>query len=156
MPLPATFESPIFPYGVTVTLVKRILAGQDANGNDVYTEKTLQVPNTVFVPSSSSENIVFADQTNTIEQFYVPWGTDVNAYDAIIFQGIEYEIMGVPSQWVSPFSGRPSPIRVNATKISGVSVLWLPSGVDIPLIWGEGLTSSSTIAVSGSCSTRSR
>ena len=155
MSMPVAFQSPIFPYGVTVTLVKRILAGQDANGNDVYTEKNLQVPNTVFVPSSAVENLVFQDQTTTMETFYLPWGTDVNAYDAIIFQGIEYEIQGVPSLWVSPFSGRPSPIRVNATKISGVSILWL-LGVDIIPIWGGGSTSSSTIVVSVSCSTRSR
>lgn len=147
--------SPYFPYGVTVTLVKRTLSGQDANGNDVYTEKTLQVSNTVFVPGGASENLVFADQTSTTEQFYVPWGTDVNAYDAIVFQGDTYEITGVPSKWMSPFSGRVSPIRVNAIKISGVSVLW-PLGVGILLIWGEGLISYLTIVVSGSCSTRSK
>jgi hypothetical protein len=134
MSLPTTFQSPIFPYGVTVTLVKRILSGQDANGNDTYTEKTLQVSNVVFVPGGASENLTFADQTNTIEQFYLPWGTDVNTYDAIIFQGIEYEIQGVPSQWVSPFSGRPSPIRVTAVKVSGVSILW-PRGVGMTLVW---------------------
>ena len=155
MSIPTTFQSPIFPYGVTVTLVKRTLAGQDANGNDVYTEKNLQVPNTVFVPSSASENLTFTDQTTTMETFYLPWGTDVNAYDAIIFQGIEYEIQGVPSQWVSPFSGRPSPIRVNATKVSGVSVLWL-LGVGTLRTWGGGSTSSLIIAVSASCSTRLR
>jgi hypothetical protein len=134
MSIPTTFQSPVFPYGMTVTLVKRTLAGQDANGNDVYTEKTLQVPNTVFVPGGASENLVFTDQTTTIEQFYVPWGTDVTAYDAIIFQGIEYEIQGVPSQWVSPFSGRPSPIRVDTIKVSGVSILW-PRGVGMTLLW---------------------
>jgi hypothetical protein len=134
MSIPTTFQSPVFPYGVTVTLVKRILSGQDASGNDTYTEKTLQVSNVVFVPGGASENLAFADQTNTIEQFYLPWGTDVSAYDAIIFQGIEYEIQGVPSQWVSPFSGRPSPIRVTATKISGVSILW-PRGVGMTLVW---------------------
>jgi hypothetical protein len=142
MPIQTTFQSPIFPYGVTVTLVKRTLAGQDANGNDVYTEKNIQVPNTVFVPSGASENLIFADQTNTTEVFYVPWGTDVNALDAIIFQGDEYEVQGIPSQWVSPFSGRPSPIRVNAVKVSGVSALWLLSGVGILPIWVEELTLS--------------
>lgn len=140
MVIPTTFQSPVFPYGVTVTLVKRILAGQDENGNDVYTEKTLQVSNTVFVPAGASELLTFTDQTSTTEQFYVPWGTDVSTYDAIIFQGIEYEIQGVPSQWVSPFSGRPSPIRVNAVKISGVSTLWL-HGVGTTLLRGGKLSS---------------
>jgi hypothetical protein len=136
MSIPTTFQSPIFPYGVTVTLVKRTLSGQDANGNDVYSEKSYQVPNTVFVPAGASENLVFTDQTNTTETFYMPWGTDVNPYDAIIFQGVEYEVQGVPSLWVSPFSGRPSPVRVNAIKISGVSVLWL-LGAGTPRTWGE-------------------
>jgi hypothetical protein len=136
MSIPTTSQSPIFQYGVTVTLVKRTLAGQDANGNDVYTEKSFQIPNTVFVPSGSSENLVFADQASSTETFYMPWGTDVNAYDAIIFQGITYEVQAVPSLWVSPFSGRPSPVRVNAVKISGVSVLWLLE-VGIPPAWEE-------------------
>jgi hypothetical protein len=134
MSIPTTFQSPVFPYGVTVTLVKRTISGQDANGNDTYTEKTLQVSNVVFVPAGASEILTFADQTNTIEQFYLPWGTDVGAYDAIIFQGIEYEIQGTPSLWVSPFSARPSPIRVTAVKISGVSILW-PRGVGMTPAW---------------------
>ena len=156
MSIPTSAQSPYFPYGVTVTLVKRTLAGQDANGNDVYTEKSYQIPNVVFVPGGASENLTFADQTNTSEQFYMPWGTPVDAYDAIIFQGIEYEVTGVPAKWMSPFSGHVSPIRVTAVKISGVSVLWLPSGVDIIPIWGEGLTSYSIIVASGSCLTRLR
>jgi hypothetical protein len=114
--------SPYFPFSVTMTLVKRVLTGtQDAYGNDVYTEKNIQVSNCVFQPGGSSENTSFADQSNTSDTIYVPYGTDVTYLDAIIYNGIKFEITGVPNQWVSPFSGRVSPIRVEVSKIEGVT-----------------------------------
>jgi hypothetical protein len=105
-----------------MTLVKRVLTDtQDAYGNDVYTEQNIQVANCVFQPGGSSENLVFADQTNTNDSVFLPFGTDVTYLDAIIYHGVKYEVTGVPNQWTSPFSGRVSPIRVEVNKISGVT-----------------------------------
>jgi hypothetical protein len=105
-----------------MTLVKRIPTGtQDSYGNDVYTEQNFQIPNCVFQPGGSSENLSFADQSNTSDTIYMPYGTDVTYLDAIIYNGITFEVTGVPNQWVSPFSGRVSPIRVEVTTISGVT-----------------------------------
>jgi hypothetical protein len=114
--------SPIFTFAVTVTLIHRVPSGQvDEYGNDIMTETSITVPNTVFVPSGSSENLAFADQVTTGEQFYMPYGTPVNILDVIQFNGELYEVQGKPSEWVSPFSGRVSPIRIDTTKITGVS-----------------------------------
>jgi hypothetical protein len=105
-----------------MTLVKRVLSGAvDAYGNDVYTEQNVTVPNCVFQPGGSGENLAFADQTNTNDSVFLPAGTDVTYLDAIIYKGIKFEVTGVPNQWTSPFSGRVSPIRVEVNKISGVT-----------------------------------
>jgi hypothetical protein len=114
--------SPYFPFSVTMTLVKRVLSGTtDAYGNDVYTEQNVTVPNCVFQPGGSGENLSFADQTNTTDTVFLPAGTDVTYLDAIIYGNDKYEVVGVPSKWQSLFSGRVSPIRVDVNKVSGVT-----------------------------------
>lgn len=115
--------SPAFPYSVPMTLVKRVLSGTtDAYGNDVYTEQNFTIPNCIFQPGGSSESLVFQDQTNTTDTIFMPYGTDVTFQDAIIYNGVKYEVVGVPSVWTSPFSGRVSPIRIDVNKVSGVSI----------------------------------
>lgn len=115
-------SSPVFPFGVTIVLIRRTPSGQvDEYGNDIMSETRVSVPNTVFVPAGSSEYLTFADQSSATETFYLPYGTAVSVLDAIEFRGITYEINGVPDIWQSPFSGNVSPIRVNAVKISGVT-----------------------------------
>lgn len=115
--------SPIFPYAVTMTLVKRVLQPGvvDERGNDVYVEQNVDVPNCVFQPGGSSENLAFADQTNSTDNVYLPEGTDVMYLDAIIYNGVKYEVVGVPLHWRSPFSGRVSPIRVDVNRVTGVT-----------------------------------
>lgn len=115
--------SPSFPYSVTMTLVKRVLSGNvDQYNNDVYVEQSYDVSNCVFQPGGSGEIVAFAEQTNTTDTVFLPYGTDVTYLDAIIYNGIKYEVVGVPAVWQSPFSGRVSPIRVDVNKVSGVAV----------------------------------
>jgi hypothetical protein len=112
---------PNFPYGVNMTLVKRTVSGQDMYGNDVYDETSTVIGNCVFQPAGSTENLTFADQVNTTDTIFMPFGTPVGPLDAIDFNGNRYEVIGEISSWVSPFSGRTSPIRINVSKIAGVS-----------------------------------
>jgi hypothetical protein len=115
--------SPVFPFSVTMTLIKRILSGtQDEYGNDVYNETRITVRNCVFAPSGSSESLVFQDQVSTTDTIFMPAGTDVSPLDAIEWNGNVYEVTGEVSAWTSPFSGRVSPIRVDVTRIKGVAV----------------------------------
>ena len=111
-----------FPYGQTVTIVRRTVTGQDEYGNDVYTETTEDVTLVVVQPSGSTENIQFTDQVSIGMVFYFPYGTVINPTDAISFAGDKYEVEGNPQAWPpSPFSGNFSPIEVRATLITGVS-----------------------------------
>jgi hypothetical protein len=114
--------SPVFTFSIAVVLVHRAPSGQvDEYGNDIMSVTRATVPNVVFVPAGSSENVSFADQSTQSETFYMPYGTDVSVLDAIEFNGDTYEVNGSPDIWSSPFSGRVSPIRISATKITGVT-----------------------------------
>jgi len=112
---------PVFPYGVNMTLIKRTVSGQDSYGNDVYAETPRVIGNCVFQPAGSTENLAFTDQVNTSDVIFMPFGTPVGPLDAIEYQGVRYEVVGEVSSWVSPFSGRTSPIRINVSKITGVT-----------------------------------
>jgi len=103
-----------------------VLSGTvDEYGNDIYIDKNVSVSNCVFQPGGSSESLAFADQVDTTDTIFMPYGTDVAPLDAIVYDGETFEVTGIPSEWVSPFSGRVSPIRINVRKVSGVSALWL-------------------------------
>jgi SPP1 family predicted phage head-tail adaptor len=111
-----------FPYGQTVTLIKRAVSGRDEYGNDTYTESATSVGNCVVAPAGSTENLQFTDQVTTNAIFYLPFGTDVEAVDAIEYSGDRYEVEGQPNEWTpSPFSGHTAPIGVRGKKVSGVS-----------------------------------
>jgi hypothetical protein len=112
---------PVFPYGVNMTLIKRYVSGQDSYGNDVYSETPMVIGNCVFQPAGSTENLIFTDQVNTTDTIFMPYGTPVGPLDAIEYNGDRFEVIGEISSWVSPFSGRTSPIRVNVNKVTGVA-----------------------------------
>lgn len=112
--------SPVFPFSVTMTLIKRSVMDQDAYGNDIYLETPVTVTNCVFTPAGSSESLNFQDQVSTSDTIFMPAGTDVGPLDAIEWNGNRYEVTGEISAWTSPFSGRVSPVRINVSKIAGV------------------------------------
>jgi hypothetical protein len=112
---------PNFPYPETMTIVKRVVSSTDEYGNNVLSETSKIVSQCVYTPGGSNENLVFADQVSTTDVFYVPEGTDIDALDAIQYNGSTYEVSGAPSHWRSPFSGHVSPVRVSVTLVSGGS-----------------------------------
>jgi|SRR5215472_5634051 len=111
-----------FPYGQTVTVVKRTVSGQDSLGNDTYTETTFDVTPCVVQSSGSVETVQFTDQVSDDITVFLPYGTDLQAIYAIQWNGLRYEVQGNPQMWQSPFSGHTSPIQIRATRITGVSV----------------------------------
>jgi hypothetical protein len=110
-----------FPYGQTVTLLKRVLSGRDEYGNDEYTNVSEPVSGCVVQPAASTENIQFTDQVDSGVTVFLPYGTDVSYLDALVIGGQKYEVQGVPGTWTSPFSGRSAPVQVSASRVSGVS-----------------------------------
>jgi hypothetical protein len=111
-----------FPYGQTVTLIKRSVSGVDAFGNDTYSETTFAVSPCVIQPSGSTEDIQWTDEVATDLTVFVPYGTDVNAVDAVEIGNVRYEVQGDNSTWISPFSGHTSPIQMRVRKVTGASV----------------------------------
>jgi hypothetical protein len=109
------------PNGVTVTLVRRSVSGQDEFGNDVYTETTEDVQPCSIQQGSSRENLSFTDQVITGVIVFIPYGTDLTYLDAIIYNGVKFEVAGDPDVWVSPWSGNTAPIRVYANVVKGAA-----------------------------------
>ena len=95
--------------------------GQDEHGNDVYSESQIDVGPCSVQPSSSRETLAFTDQLSSRFIVFVPYGTDVQYIDAIIIDGVKYEVTGQPDIWVSPFTGLQAPIRIEATMIEGAA-----------------------------------
>jgi hypothetical protein len=110
-----------FPYSVTLTLVHRVLDGLDGYGNDTYRDEPEAVTGSVAAPGGSFEDTQFTEQVSTDMTFYLPYGTPVGSLDAIIYNGIRYEIRGEPSSYRSPFSNNTAPVEVRARAVSGAS-----------------------------------
>lgn len=112
-----------FPYSVSVTLLQRVLNGQDEFGNDAYEDNPIEVDGCVVQPSGSSEIVQWTDQVSSDIVVFFPYGTAVSSLDAILYNGIKYEIQGIPQNWQpSPFSGNTSPIQARASMVTGASV----------------------------------
>jgi hypothetical protein len=112
---------PGLPYGKMVTLRRRVVSGHDEYNNDTYTVTDVQVGPCSVQQGHSGEQIAFTDRVTTDVTVYVPYGTDVDYLDAVIVDGVEYEIVGDPAQWLSPFSGHTAPIRVEGQLVKGAS-----------------------------------
>lgn len=109
-------------FGPTVTLVHRVLNGQDEFGNDVYTDQTEEIPFCSYHPGSTTEVWQGTEQVSIDVTVYFPDGTEIKATDAFIINGEQYEIEGRPEQWSSPFTAVRSPIQVYGRLVTGASV----------------------------------
>lgn len=112
---------PALPNGQYVTLRHRVVAGQDEYGNDTLSFTEVQVGPCSIQQTTSGEQISFTDQVATSVMVFMPYGTNVDYLDAVIIDGVEYEVIGDPEQWVSPFSGHTAPVRVTGQLVKGAS-----------------------------------
>jgi hypothetical protein len=111
------------PYGQTVTLVKRTLAGQDSRGNNVYSESSQVIDGCAVSYGASAEIVQGTDVVASDVTVQFPDGTVVTAYDAMILpDGNKYEIEGTPNQDTSPFTGITSYVEVRGRVVTGSSV----------------------------------
>jgi hypothetical protein len=98
-----------------------VVAGQDEYNNDTYAFTEVQVGPCSVQQTSSQEAINFTDQVTKSVLVFMPYGTNVGYLDAMIINDIEYEIIGQPDSWVSPFSGHTAPVRVVGQIVEGAS-----------------------------------
>jgi hypothetical protein len=113
---------PDLPYGQTVTLLRRVPAGQDDFGDDKYSDVSDDIFPCSVQPGSSSEVVYGTEQLTSDIVVYVLAGTDVSYLDAIVHDGVKYEIQGQPFGGISPWTGSRAPIMIRANKVTGASV----------------------------------
>lgn len=117
-----TSPMPDLQFGTTVTIERRVLSGTDEFGNDKYTNQSVDVYPCSVQSGSSSEVVQGTEQVTTDIVVYFPAGTDAEAIDALVIDGVKYEIVGEPNAGTSPFTGFVAPVQVRANRMTGVSV----------------------------------
>lgn len=109
-----------FPFGETVTLVRRVKAAEpDQFGNDVYTPTSVTVTDCVIWPRGSTEDAQGRDTITTGVAVLMQPGTAVAGIDAVLIAGQRYEVDGDPQTFRSPFTGRDPGVLLNLTRITG-------------------------------------
>jgi hypothetical protein len=118
-----------FPFAESITLLKRVRAGSNADGNDVFTTEPRVIPGCVVWPTTSASlvgqglriELRTGGQATAVASINVllPPGTDVNNQDALIWRGKTYEVEGDPDFFSSPFTGTDPGVVVRLTKVEG-------------------------------------
>lgn len=106
-----------FPFGQTVSLVKRVKSGTDSFGNDVYTMTSTDVLG-AYAPGGSTEQVQGQDVVVTQPTVYLPAGTDVSSVDAIDVAGQRFEVDGLPNNWQNPFTGWRPGVEVKLRRVT--------------------------------------
>lgn len=106
-----------FPFGATVTLVRRVKSGEDAFGNDTFST-TSQTVVGAYSPGGSSEQVQGQDVVVTQPTVYLPTGTDLRAVDAIDIGGERFEVDGTPGEWQNPFTGWRPGLEVRLRRVA--------------------------------------
>jgi hypothetical protein len=107
-----------FPFGQSVSLVKRTKGVPDALGNDTWTTTSTTVRG-AFDPGTSVESVQGQDLLVTSPRVFLPAGTDVGAIDAIDVAGSRYEVDGSPNDYTNPFSGWRPGVVVQLKRVTG-------------------------------------
>lgn len=106
-----------FRFGEHIVIHRRVLAGQDAYGNDTFTEQLVSLDRIPAIPTSSveNENSMVYDLVTVL----LPPNTDIDSIDGIEVYGNLYEVFGQPVRMISPFSGENPGIPVNLRRVTG-------------------------------------
>lgn len=104
--------------GQVVTIVRRVKNGTDSFGNDAWTEVRTDVLG-LFNPGSSAEQVQGQDILTVQPSVYLPAGTDVAYIDRVEYGGASYEVDGLPTSWVSPFSSWQPGVEVKLRRVTG-------------------------------------
>jgi len=111
--------APVFPFGETLILVSKTVAGWDSDGNDRLADVRTTVPRCPVWQESSSELIQGQDTVITRTVAVLPKGTDVSAIDGIEWNGGSYKVDGDPAVFTSPFTGLTPGVVVQLEKVGG-------------------------------------
>lgn len=117
---PSATESSTFAFGEGVTLITRTLTGRDDLGNDVYTQTEVTLPRCGFDPGHSVEDVQGRDMVTVQPRLLLPAGASIPApIDAVLVNGVTYEVDGTPNLVRNPFTGWTAGTVVNLKAVTG-------------------------------------
>lgn len=102
----------------TVTVIDRVLVGQDDRGHDVYEDVERAVPDCNMQPVSSTEQNDNRTQVVTRWRLAGPPGMGLTATARVRFRGVLYEVDGDPGEYDS-FAGLLDHTEVFLKVVSG-------------------------------------
>lgn len=109
-----------FPFGDTVTVLRRVVGDPDRYGNATFTFVTSDVTGCAFDPGVSTETPqTFRQAVNTQPTLYMPPGTPIDATCQLVVRGLTYDVDGDPGDYVNPFTGWHPGIVVKLTRTEG-------------------------------------
>lgn len=113
----------IFPYGEPAAVVRASLV-DDGYGNPVpdwaSAVRTSYAGCAVAQGTRGGETLTGDRDTITSDlAVFMPSGADVVATDRLEIRGREYEVVGEPFDWVSPFSGTAFGTAVYCNRVEG-------------------------------------
>lgn len=80
----------------TVTIIERVLTGEDDRGHDIYDDVPREVPGCNMQPVSSTEVVDGRDQVITRWRLAGPPDMGLTAQSRVRFRGVLYEVDGEP------------------------------------------------------------
>lgn len=114
-------QTSLFPFGQAATLITRgAVTGRDALGNDTFTPTEVSISRCAFNPGRSVEDVQGRDMVTVQPKLVVPANVVVPAaIDAVIVNGVTYEVDGTPRVLVNPFTGWKAGTIVNLKAVTG-------------------------------------
>jgi head-tail adaptor len=111
-----------FPAGETVTVVRAALV-DDGYGNQVRDwPNATRTPHQGCAVAQNGRDESLTGDRNVVASdlvVFMPSGTDVAATDRLEIRGRDYEVVGEPFDWVSPFTGSAFGVAVYCNRAEG-------------------------------------
>lgn len=109
----------MMPFAESFTLLTRTVTGQDADGNDIYSDAEMPLKG-AFAPAGSTELVQGQLTVITHDTVYLDEGQPVpGPQDKMRVRGIVRDIDGAPADYQSPFTGRHPGAVVRLVEVTG-------------------------------------
>ena len=108
-------------FGEPVTRLRHVQDGVDRYGNPVYVWAEVELPvGGAFDPGGSREPVeVGREPVITQPKLYFTEPVDLTAGDRVRVRGVEFDVLGTPAEWSSPWSGAVRGVVVEVKVVAG-------------------------------------
>ena len=99
--------------GETVVVTRRVVSGEDSQGNPAYTTSEIAIERCAFAPTGSTEDVAtFGTRAITGGTVYAPTGTVFLPSDVLTIRGMTFTVDGESGQWTNPYSATGKGVEV--------------------------------------------